>query len=70
MTIPAKRRTKSSKRQRAAHFAIKKRLLPKCANCQQPKMSHRVCANCGFYGGRQIIDLTPKTKTKPLSPKS
>jgi len=31
-----------------------------CKNCKQPKLSHRVCKSCGFYGDKQL--LTIKTK--------
>jgi large subunit ribosomal protein L32 len=26
------------------------------AHCGQPVMSHRVCPNCGYYKGRQVIE--------------
>jgi len=35
-----------------------------CDHCQQPKLSHRVCANCGYYQGKQIIE--PKTKVRKV----
>ncbi len=25
-----------------------------CPQCQEPKLPHQVCANCGFYNGRQV----------------
>ena len=28
-----------------------------CPQCHQPKLPHRVCANCGYYGGRQAIEV-------------
>jgi large subunit ribosomal protein L32 len=27
--------------------------LSECPHCHEPKPPHRVCANCGFYRGRQ-----------------
>jgi len=32
--------------------------LTKCGNCDSMKLSHRVCEQCGFYGGRQIIEVS------------
>ena len=32
----------------------------KCSNCGKAKLSHRVCPNCGFYKGRQVV--TPKAE--------
>jgi large subunit ribosomal protein L32 len=25
-----------------------------CPQCQETKLPHQVCANCGFYNGRQV----------------
>jgi large subunit ribosomal protein L32 len=26
-----------------------------CPNCQQPRVAHRVCRACGFYGGEVVL---------------
>jgi large subunit ribosomal protein L32 len=26
-----------------------------CPNCKAPRVPHRVCMSCGFYGGEQIV---------------
>jgi large subunit ribosomal protein L32 len=26
-----------------------------CPRCQEPKLPHRVCANCGHYAGREVV---------------
>ena len=31
--------------------------VAKCTNCQADKLPHRVCETCGFYGGRQVIEV-------------
>lgn len=28
-----------------------------CANCGEPKEPHRVCLHCGYYGGKQILEI-------------
>jgi large subunit ribosomal protein L32 len=33
-----------------------------CPNCEQPVLPHRVCANCGFYQGREVIAQEKKEK--------
>ena len=30
----------------------------KCTVCGKPVLSHRVCRNCGNYGGRQVLTIT------------
>ncbi len=53
------RKTSKSKTRsrRAANSGIKQNLnLAECPNCHQPALPHRVCANCGQYKGRQVLD--------------
>ncbi len=40
--------------------SLRKPNLQKCPNptCGAPKAPHRVCSNCGQYGGKQILDVT------------
>lgn len=57
MGLPAKRRTKQSKRERAAHFAISAASTTTCPKCKHAILPHRVCANCGYYRGRDVLKL-------------
>ena len=27
-----------------------------CPQCHEVKLPHRVCGNCGFYNGKEVID--------------
>lgn len=63
MGLPSQKRTKSSKKRRASHFALKAVSLNKCPKCGKPVKSHQACAFCGTYKGRQIITLKDKKKT-------
>jgi len=62
MGLPGHRRTSSHKRRRASHFALKAANLTKCPNCQYPIMTHRACANCGYYKGRKVLEVKLKSK--------
>lgn len=59
MPVP-KRRTTSSKRnmRRANHDKVAAPNLVPCSNCSAPSLPHRVCAACGFYGKRAILQKT------------
>lgn len=78
MGLPSQKRTKSSKKKRASHFALKKPLLGKCPKCQKPIKPHHACQFCGYYKGREVIriksSLDKKTKKekreKPAKEKS
>ncbi|MBS7335443.1 MAG: 50S ribosomal protein L32, partial [Eubacteriales bacterium] len=28
-----------------------------CPQCHEPKLAHRVCKNCGFYDGKQVVKV-------------
>lgn len=58
------RHTKSHTKNRRSHHALKAASFFKCANCGTLKKAHTVCASCGFYRGRKVIDLVKKTEKK------
>ncbi|MDP2789593.1 MAG: 50S ribosomal protein L32 [bacterium] len=57
MGLPAKRRTKQSKRERAAHFALTAASTTQCPKCKHAILPHRVCQNCGYYRGKDVLHL-------------
>ena len=28
-----------------------------CTHCKQPKVNHRICKNCGYYGDKKAVDM-------------
>ena len=28
-----------------------------CPQCHEPKLAHRVCKNCGYYDGKQVVKV-------------
>jgi large subunit ribosomal protein L32 len=57
MPNPKRRHSKSRSRRRRAHDALRRVTTTACPNCQQPKLPHRICLKCGYYGGRQVIEV-------------
>jgi large subunit ribosomal protein L32 len=57
MPNPKRRHSKSRSRKRRAHDALQPTGFAACPNCQQPRLPHRVCPACGYYGGRQVIKV-------------
>lgn len=55
MPNPKRRHSKARRDKRRAHDALAQPGLANCANCGEPKLSHRVCPSCGQYRGRQVI---------------
>jgi large subunit ribosomal protein L32 len=47
---------------RRAHDALQPRNLTACSNCGSMRLPHTVCANCGFYEGREIVEVKKEKK--------
>jgi large subunit ribosomal protein L32 len=62
MGLPAKRRTRRSKRERAAHFALGKTTMTACPACGAPMLPHTACPKCGQYRGRQAGKTKKRTE--------
>jgi large subunit ribosomal protein L32 len=64
MGLPSKRRTKQQKRERSSHFALVSKGLTTCEHCKRKILPHRVCPNCGYYRGRQVLKLETSLEKK------
>ena len=56
MAVPMRKISKRRTRMRASQHARSARNLRPCPRCTHPGPGHRVCGNCGHYGGREVID--------------
>jgi large subunit ribosomal protein L32 len=54
------RHTRSHTANRRSHHALKAPVSAVCKNCGAGHRPHHMCLECGFYNGRQIIDLKAK----------
>jgi large subunit ribosomal protein L32 len=57
MANPVKRHSKTRRNMRRAHDFLTAPVVNACPQCGQPKLSHRVCSNCGTYKGREVLPL-------------
>ena len=57
MPNPKSRHSKSRRGKRRSHDFLTSRNLSTCTNCGSPVLPHRVCAKCGYYKGRQVIEV-------------
>ena len=58
------RHTRAHTGNRRSHHALKAKTFTVCSNCEQPKETHIVCKNCGFYRGRKVVDVVKKVEKK------
>ncbi|MBI5115965.1 50S ribosomal protein L32 [Candidatus Poribacteria bacterium] len=57
MAQPKRRISRTRRDKRRAHRALKAQNVMKCPNCAKPVLAHRVCPECGFYNGRQVVTV-------------
>jgi large subunit ribosomal protein L32 len=55
MAVPKRRTSKRKKRARNTHKKAPAVVIQKCPKCGSPKRPHRVCDDCGYYGGKQRV---------------
>ncbi|MEW5805596.1 MAG: 50S ribosomal protein L32 [Patescibacteria group bacterium] len=61
---PTRKHTKRRRNMGRAHFALKKPNLVPCEKCKTLKLPHRVCLECGFFKGKEEIDVLKKLDKK------
>ncbi len=57
MAVPKRRVSKARRdKRRSSVWKLDAPALVKCSKCGEYKRPHRLCPNCGYYNGRQVID--------------
>lgn len=58
MAVP-KRKTSKAKTasRRASSYRLNKTTVIECPNCHETKLPHRVCPNCGYYDGKEVVTV-------------
>ncbi len=58
MAVPKRKVSKARKNKRRSNVW---KLLPlnlvKCPQCKGFKLPHRVCKNCGYYNGKEVVKI-------------
>jgi len=55
MAVPKQRQSSTRTRTRRANHKMAKPTIAVCTRCGAPRIPHRVCGECGTYGGREIV---------------
>lgn len=56
--LPKRKVSKGRRDRRRAHDALKARNLTTCTNCGSMRLPHTVCPECGYYKGREVIEVS------------
>ncbi len=59
---PKRKHSKGRRDRRRAHDALQARVLLACSNCGSKHLPHTVCPNCGFYDGREVMEIKKEKK--------
>lgn len=58
MGVPKFRTSKSKKRQRRGGNKPRVNVTAtECPHCHETKLPHKVCMNCGYYKGEEIVEI-------------
>ena len=60
MAVPKRKSSKQRRAKRMANWKLEAPNLVKCPQCHSLKMPHRVCADCGYYDGKEVVKVEAK----------
>jgi large subunit ribosomal protein L32 len=60
---PKRKHSKGRRDRRRAHDALEARNLVTCSNCGSKALPHTVCPTCGFYDGREVVEVKKEKKS-------
>lgn len=64
MSVPKWNQTSSKRDQRRANIKIVPPALNKCPKCGKSVRPHTACGFCGFYKGKEVINVMAKLEKK------
>ena len=64
MAVPKRRRSSSASRQRRMHIFINPVVLAVCQKCARPVRPHTVCKHCGYYKGKEFVNVLASLSKK------
>jgi len=62
MAVPKRRTSHARQGKRRSHLGIKPLQIQFCPHCEQATLPHRVCSNCGYYQGREVVQMEKEEK--------
>lgn len=64
MPVPKQRHTKSRRDKRRSQIFLEPKTFTFCPRCKAPVLPHHMCPNCGYYRGREVINVLAKLEKK------
>ena len=63
MASPKSKISRSRRGMRRSHNALNKLVSRSCRSCDALHLPHRVCLNCGYYDGQEIVTAKSVSST-------
>ena len=60
MALPKGKISRARKHSRRANWKLEAPAIVECPQCHKMKLAHRVCKNCGYYNGVQVVNKDEK----------
>lgn len=58
MAVPKRKMGKADSRsRRSANMRMKTKSITECPQCHSMRQAHRVCPECGYYKGREVVEI-------------
>ncbi len=57
MPVPKRRTSRAKRDRRRSHDSLTAPASSVCSNCGARTLPHRACQSCGFYRGRQVVEV-------------
>lgn len=57
MAVPKRRWSKARSRRSRSNWKLAAPTLVECPRCHELMQAHRPCKNCGYYKGRDVLQL-------------
>lgn len=64
MAVPKKKTSRSRRGMRRSHWRLEPATLVACPRCHELSVPHRACPACGYYAGRNVLELETAKKKK------
>ncbi len=64
MAVPKRKSSKARRDKRRNNvWKLEAPALARCKQCGEYVRAHRLCGNCGYYNGKQIVKVGEKSRT-------
>ena len=57
MAQPKRRWSKARTHKKRSTWKLGNPAIATCSHCHEPVQPHRVCSNCGYYNGKEVISV-------------